>query len=40
VFELMVIEKDARRFVVQAINLEKSLQAVEKGETTGDRLEL
>jgi len=36
----MVIEKDARRFVVQAINLEKSLQAAERGETADDRQEL
>jgi hypothetical protein len=36
----MVIEKDARRFVVQAISLEKNLQQLEKGETHGDLMEV
>ena len=40
VFELMVIEKDARRFVTQAIQHEQTLLRVEKGEGKGDKNEL
>jgi hypothetical protein len=32
VFELMLIEADARRFITDAINIEKDLTAVEKTE--------
>ena len=38
VFELMVIEKDARRFVLQAIQQEQTLQQLEKGRS-GDTTE-
>lgn len=40
VFELMVIEKDARRFVSQAIQHEQQLMRVEKGDSKGDKDEL
>lgn len=36
VFELMVIEKDARRFVLQAIQQEQTLQQLEKGTVKGN----
>lgn len=40
VFELMVIEKDARRFVTQAVQHELALQKIEKGEAKGDQNDL
>jgi hypothetical protein len=36
VFELMVIEKDARRFVTQAVQHEQQLTRVENGKAKGD----
>jgi len=36
VFELMVIEKDARRFVTQAVQHEQQLSRVENGKAKGD----
>lgn len=36
----MVIEKDARRFVTQAVQHEQLLQKIEKGEAKGDKNEL
>lgn len=38
VFELMVIEKDARRFVLQAIQQEQTLQQLEKSQGKSDSI--
>jgi hypothetical protein len=40
VFELMVIEKDARRFITQAVQHEQTLQKIERGEAKGDKNDL
>ena len=38
VYELMVIESDARRFIIQAIKIEKELQQLESTNTRGEDL--